>query len=31
MDDTISLDDVTKPADLAAKLSNERAADIVKR
>ena len=29
MDDTINLDDVKNPADLAAKLSNERAADIV--
>jgi magnesium transporter len=29
VDDTVSLDDVTSPADLAAKLSNERAADIV--
>lgn len=29
MDETISLDETAKPADLAARLSNERAADIV--
>ena len=29
MDETISLDETARPADLAAKLANERAADIV--